>query len=661
MKSVFLRVPLLVLAISGLALAAEDKSPEAVPIFKGANALEPAVAAEAPVPAGTNAVPDQPTVKVVQTPAPPDDVKPSPALAEVIKLVQAGVGEEVTRAYVSNSTKPFNVSSDQIVYLNDLGVSGDLITALIQHDSSLGAAPNQSGVATPLPPSLVLTSPATNIYGNNPPPPAPEPATPGVDPNAYAPPPAAVAEGPATPGYFYDSLAPYGTWIDVQGYGRCWQPTVAVASPSWRPYCERGHWIWTDCGWYWYSDYSWGWAPFHYGRWCSYPRLGWFWVPDTRWGPAWVSWRYTSSHCGWAPLPPAAVFAGGGFHHGGFSVGVGVDFGLSAGLYTFVGFGHFTDRSFYNHRVSGGEATIIYNHSTVINNYTVNNSGTVVNHGVPVNTVAHASGRTIPTVTVQTAIPGTPGRAVRQERLEKNGTTLAVVRPSPATLATPPRFTTGSSSGNHTAINGRSATPAVPTARTADPTPRPSQAVNDRIPTFKGRPEQTVPIRNQEPVHKSASSWSAAAAQTPKSAPASPPVVSDGKPQPRSLMIPSVADHPAATQSPPPRTVTVPPVASTEPYRVYPAPGTPGVASRPASPRIDNPAAPFGRPAFTAPATPTPSRQSPGVTAPPNYRSEAPRTPSVHSEPSHAPATPSAAHSAPARSDSSNRSGGKKD
>ena len=178
-------------------------------------------------------------------------------------------------------------------------------------------------------------------------------------------------------GNFYGSLAPYGAWVDVPGVGLCWRPTVAVADPYWRPYCDRGHWLFTDAGWYWYSDYSWGWAPFHYGRGCSYPRLGWFWVPDTRWGPAWVSWRYTSSHCGWAPLPPAAVFAGGGFHHGGFSVGVGVDFGLSAGLYTFVGFGHFTDRSFYNHRVSGGQATIIYNHSTVINNYTVNNSGTI--------------------------------------------------------------------------------------------------------------------------------------------------------------------------------------------------------------------------------------------------------------------------------------------
>src|SRR4051812_35729063 len=127
MKTVFLRVPLLVLAISGLAIGAEDKLPEGVPIFRGNNAPEPAVAAEAPVPATTNAVPDQPTVKVVQAPAPPDDIKPSPGLAEVIKLVQAGVSEEVTRAYVSNSLQPFNVSSDQIVYLNDLGVSTDLI------------------------------------------------------------------------------------------------------------------------------------------------------------------------------------------------------------------------------------------------------------------------------------------------------------------------------------------------------------------------------------------------------------------------------------------------------------------------------------------------------------------------------------------------------
>ena len=27
---------------------------------------------------------------------------------------------------------------------------------------------------------------------------------------------------------FYDTLSPYGTWVYLEGYGRCWRPTVVV-------------------------------------------------------------------------------------------------------------------------------------------------------------------------------------------------------------------------------------------------------------------------------------------------------------------------------------------------------------------------------------------------------------------------------------------------
>ena len=83
---------------------------------------------------------------------------------------------------------------------------------------------------------------------------------------------------------FYNSLAPYGTWVNVPDYGWCWQPTVVVVNSAWQPYCNNGCWLWTDQGWYWNSYYSWGWAPFHYGRWCQYPGYGWLWCPDTRLG-----------------------------------------------------------------------------------------------------------------------------------------------------------------------------------------------------------------------------------------------------------------------------------------------------------------------------------------------------------------------------------------
>ena len=108
-------------------------------------------------------------------------------------------------------------------------------------------------------------------------------------------------------GVFYDALAPYGEWIYVRNYGRVWQPSVAVVGVDFRPYGPGGHWVYTDYGWSFESDWSWGWAPFHYGQWYLEPVYGWVWVPGTVWAPAWVTWRYGGGYVGWAPMPPAGA------------------------------------------------------------------------------------------------------------------------------------------------------------------------------------------------------------------------------------------------------------------------------------------------------------------------------------------------------------------
>lgn len=108
---------------------------------------------------------------------------------------------------------------------------------------------------------------------------------------------------------FYEPLQPYGRWIDVLGYGRCWAP--ARVDPDWRPYTD-GHWQRTDAGWYWVSDEPWGWATCHYGRWHRDDISGWVWIPQTQWAPAWVAWREGGGYTGWAPLPPEARFGPGG-------------------------------------------------------------------------------------------------------------------------------------------------------------------------------------------------------------------------------------------------------------------------------------------------------------------------------------------------------------
>ena len=108
--------------------------------------------------------------------------------------------------------------------------------------------------------------------------------------------------------YFYDYLAPFGSWITMRPHGYVWVPRHM--GYRWRPYVD-GRWVWTDYGWMWISEHEWGWVPFHYGRWGWDDEIGWFWVPGTVWGPAWVTWRVSDMYFGWAPLPPGVEFERG--------------------------------------------------------------------------------------------------------------------------------------------------------------------------------------------------------------------------------------------------------------------------------------------------------------------------------------------------------------
>ncbi len=103
---------------------------------------------------------------------------------------------------------------------------------------------------------------------------------------------------------FYDALAPYGSWVDSGLYGWVWVPSPAAVGADFFPYASGGHWIDTDWGWYFASDFDWGWAPFHYGRWYFDVNWGWTWVPGVAWAPSWVDWRWGDGYVGWAPLPP---------------------------------------------------------------------------------------------------------------------------------------------------------------------------------------------------------------------------------------------------------------------------------------------------------------------------------------------------------------------
>ncbi|MFC4212213.1 DUF6600 domain-containing protein [Pedobacter lithocola] len=102
---------------------------------------------------------------------------------------------------------------------------------------------------------------------------------------------------------FYDELSPYGTWIQDPQYGYVWRPDVD--QNEFRPYYTNGRWAMTEYGNTWVSNYDWGWAPFHYGRWVINSYRQWIWLPDTNWGPAWVDWRSGDGQFGWAPMAPS--------------------------------------------------------------------------------------------------------------------------------------------------------------------------------------------------------------------------------------------------------------------------------------------------------------------------------------------------------------------
>ena len=152
---------------------------------------------------------------------------------------------------------------------------------------------------------------------------------------------------------FYNELAPYGQWMQHPGYGSVWLPSVG---PDFQPYSTNGHWIMTEYGNTWVSDYAWGWGPFHYGRWMYDPAYGgWLWLPDTDWAPAWVSWRSGGGYYGWAPLGPG--------------MNITVNINIPAPYWTFVPQVYFTSPSWYSYAVPRPRVVNIYQNTTIINNY----------------------------------------------------------------------------------------------------------------------------------------------------------------------------------------------------------------------------------------------------------------------------------------------------
>lgn len=339
------------------------------------------------------------------------------AYEELVRLVQAGVDQSVILTYVENSLRFFDLDADRIIYLADLGAPSGIIEAAMGRDKQL----LQEGIS-----------------------PAAAPSTEDTEAMTHLPP-------DVTVDYLYETLAPYGEWVFIEGYSWCWRPSVVTYQADWRPYSNNGRWVYSDYGWYWLSDYTWGWAAFHYGRWFRHARYGWCWWPDTVWSPSWVCWRYDRTYCGWAPLPPyTSLRYGTGIVYRGNRVMAGFNFGLDSDCYTFIATRYFCDPKPSRHYVNRRDAKRIYDRTKVLNRMDFDvRKQRVVNGGISPNIISTLSGQNITTVSIRHA-KSRAGSNKRHEQLSRDTQTLVVSRPDHAVVQQPPSPARRSSSAQQT-------------------------------------------------------------------------------------------------------------------------------------------------------------------------------------------------------------------
>lgn len=244
---------------------------------------------------------------------------------------------------------------------------------------------------------------------------------------------------------FYQNLAPYGQWIEDLQYGFVWSPNV---DGSFRPYYTNGYWSMTDYGNTWVSEYPWGWACFHYGRWTYDNYYGWLWIPGTDWGPAWVSWRESEGYFGWAPLGPD------------YTVGPNANaYYCPSDWWIFIPPQYIYSGDYYRYYYGPRGNSRIIKNSTVINNVYENNHTTYVT-GPRVRQVEQASHQPVQvfkltnSATLTTKVHNNVIKMYRPQQ----------IRPATSTNGTrvqPPRFVTAPQPINKPeAINGRtSSTP----------------------------------------------------------------------------------------------------------------------------------------------------------------------------------------------------------
>jgi hypothetical protein len=393
----------------------------------------------------------------------------------------------------------------------------------------------------------------------------------------------------------FDDLDDYGDWRDDSNYGHVWFPNRVDA--GWAPY-HAGHWDWiSPWGWTWVDDSSWGYAPFHYGRWVSVGGR-WGWVA----GPVAVQAVYA---------PALVVFIGGG--PGGFGGNVGW-FPLGP-------------REVYvpSYHVSEAYVTRVNISSTTVNVTQVTNvyRTTIINNTTNITNITYANRGVQGAVMVVPQNAFTSAQPVAQARVQVSAQQIASASLSGRVAVAPTRESVlgskASSAGHVTAPPAAVANRQVVAKKTPPPPPVPFAKQQQALAAHPGEPVTRSQLQTLRPA--------AAARPMVKVAPAAKPST--------------------PTTGRPPANVARPsqPAAATPANR----PGTPPAANEhPAQPSRPAPAQPNTHPETTQPANRTPAAQPnrPAPTPPANRPEPAPTHPESNRPPAEA-AHPSAAQPAP--------------
>ncbi len=337
----------------------------------------------------------------------------------------------------------------------------------------------------------------------------------------------------------YQDLDNQGTWTSTPDYGYVWFPRGV--EPGWAPY-QDGHWAYiAPWGYTWVDNSSWGFAPFHYGRWIS-AGGAWGWVPAPPasdgaiyirpvYAPALVAWVGVGAGVAWFALGPREVYAP--------SYPVSRD---------------------YVNRINVSNTTV---NTTVVNN--VYNT-TIVNRNVNVTDI-HYVNRTVPGAVVATTSQAfTSAQPIARNKVAVDQREMASTQVRAFAPAALPTKQAVLGSGR---ISDKRPSQAVQTrvvvARTAPPAPPPSfEKRQEAIKNNSGIPlsgAQVRQIQTATPPRAAAvrvappAKTLAAPAGRPASLPAPQPVPQPAPqpvPQPAPQPVPQPAPHPAPQPAPQP-------------------------------------------------------------------------------------------------------------